>query len=185
MLKKLMILIIACPHLVMAADPPNVTRKTITVTGSVYRSCRVEISDPTLQLGDHRASSWRSDANWLNHGIAGHSQTVSFFLRECDRGTTVKVSATGAHDPNNPWMLKNTINSASDLYVGIQLVRLNDETIRDTLPLTGSVHRTFTTINSADDVTELKIHGSFRRINNALTPVGTFQAPVVIIFTFE
>jgi hypothetical protein len=185
MLKKLMILIIACPHLAMADDPPNVTRKTITVTGSVYRSCRVEISDPTLKLGDHRASSWSSSYNWLNHGIAGHSQTVSFFLRECDRGTTVKVAAKGDYDPNNNWFLKNTIQSAPDLYVGIQLVKFDNNADRDTLPLTGTVHRTFTTINSADDVTELKIIGSFRRINNTLTPVGTFQAPVDIIFTFE
>ncbi len=185
MLKIFIAIIIAIPLVALAADPPNVTKKNITVTGSVYRSCTVEhAADATLNVGDHRASSW-FDRDWLDHRITGHNRTFIFNLKDCDAGTTVKISATGRNaGGTRTFWLKNEDTSAPDLYVDLKLLALDSDDEIATLPLDGLTMREVTTVNNANDTTQVKIRGNFRRIDTSVEPVGNFRSTVTIIFTF-
>lgn len=189
MLKTLIALILAIPAVVYAADPPNVTNKTITVTGSIYRFCEVTPDGTTtLSLGDHRASKWEGTNNYLNH--SGQNQDLNFTIKNCDAGTKVKISAQGpnAGGDYRSW-LTNSNAEAQGIYVFLAV--MNQDGVVEggfnykALPLNSTEYIDYATVRNANDIIPMKIRGTFRRLDTSVAPTGTFNQRFTVYFTFE
>lgn len=187
MFKILIALVLAIP-LVCHAAAPNETTKTLAVTGSIYRTCKIETTNTTLNLGSHSASMWGSGNNWLNHGTeVGRDFIIN--ISECDLGTVIKLKGDG---PNGGgaynWWLKNQVEGGPEnLYVSIGLMKKGSDTEYTTLYLDNNIQRTYMTVTSSEvnAVVPLKLRGTFRRIDTNDVPVGNFSGSFTVIFTFE
>lgn len=181
MLKTLIVLVLAIPAFVYAADPPNESRTRLTITGKVYRACSVTPpSNTTIDLGTYRTSDWTPNYNNLRNG----NTDIPFSLTDCDADTVLKITAKAdnrgvANLSEYHWFIGNDNVTAPDLHAGIGYVK-EDGTMH-TLHTDGSNARVLS-VSSGDVVT---IRLSLRRTNTTVVPVGEYSGAVTVIFTFE